>query len=263
MVDALKAAKLRLSLAALIAIVCTVLACGDASQEIDPPATPTPVPDPVALLEETAANLRAVQSARFQVNHEVGSMYLPAFSARITDITGSWDAAAGTELSIDAYLVHGPEAAHESGSYVRVRAIITPDGYFSTEPISGVWLKQPASAAPVSVSNLQHIVADLVDAVERPALVGEEASDGIATYRISGDAPATSMDWLPIAASTGQSLRVEVWTDTARKMLTRLSAVGAVGEFDAPDTHRTISLTAVDEPVIIVPPEQFIDLTGG
>ncbi len=262
MVDALKAAKLSLSLAVLIAIVGATLACGGGPRAPVSP-TPTPVPDPVALLEETAANLRTVRSARFQVKHEVGSMYLPAFSARITDITGAWDAEAGTELSIDAYLVSGPEATHDSGSYVQVRAIVTPEGYFSTEPISGLWLKQPASESPVSVSNLQHIVADLVDAIERPALVGEEEVDGVATYRISGDAPASAMDWLPIDASDGQSLRIEVWTDTAQKMLARLSAVGAVGEFDTPDTHRTIHLTAVDEPVTIVPPEQFIDLTGG
>ena len=260
MVDALKAAKLTLSQAALIAMVCAVLACGGELQATPPPS---PVPDAGALLEETATNLRTVQSARFQVNHEVGSTYLPAYRARITDITGSWDAQAGAELSIDAYLVHGPEAARESGSYVQVRAIITPDGYFSTEPISGLWLKQPVPAVPVSVNNLQHLVADLVDAVERPGLVGEEAVDGVATYRIRGDAPASSMEWLPITASAGQSLRIEVWTDIARKMLVRLSAVGAVGEFDTPDTHRTIHLSAVDEPVVIVPPEQFIDLTGG
>ena len=262
MVDALKAAKCGLSRAALIGILCGVLACGDQSPAVLP-ATPTPVPDPAALLAETAANLRTVRSTRLHVSHEVGSIYLPDFSAKITDISGSWDADAGAELSIDAYVVSGPDADHETGSYVQVRAIVTPGGYYATEPISGLWLKQPAQSAPFSVSRLQHFVADLVDAVENPQLTGEQALDGITTYRISGDVPASSMDWLPVTAVQDLILRIEIWTDTDRKVLRRLDAIGAIGEFDSPHTHRTILLTDVGEPATIVPPEQFIDLTGG
>ncbi len=262
MVHALKAAKRSLSLAALVGIVWAVSACGGEAPAVSLP-TPTPVPDPVALLAETAANLRTVQSATFRVRHEVGSMYLPAFSARITEISGTWDADAGAELSIDAYLVSGPDADYETGSYVQVRAIITPGGYYSTEPISGLWFKQSPQSAPVSVNRLQHIIADLVDALENPDLVGEEILDDVATYRIRGDAPASAMGWLPIAPSANESLSIEIWTDTDQKLLRRLSASGAAGEFDSPDTRRTILLTDIGEPVSIVPPEQFIDLSGG
>ena len=262
MVDALITAWVRLPRAVLIGIMWVALACSDQSPAVLPP-TPTPVPDAAALLAETAANLRTVKSTRFQLSHDVGSIYLPDFSAKITDISGTWDADAGAELSIDAYLVSGPDAARETGSYVQVRAIVTPEAYFATEPISGLWLKQPGSTAPVSVDRLQHILADLVDAVESPQLLGEEVLDGITTYRIAGDVPASSMDWLPVAAIADLTLRIEIWTDTDRKVLRRLDAIGPIGEFDGPDTHRTILLTDMGEPVTIVPPEQFIDLTGG
>ncbi len=262
MVHALKAAKLGPALAVLLGILWIALGCGDQSPAELPP-TPTPVPDPAALLAETAANLRAVQSTRFHLGHEVGSIYLPDFSAKVTDISGSWDADAGTELSIDAYLVSGPDADHASGSYVQVRAIATPAGYFVTEPISGLWLKQPTQMAPIAVDRLQDIVAGLVDDVENPELAGEEPLDGVATYRIAGNVPASAMDWLPFTPSAGQSLRIQIWTDTEEKLLRRLDAMGAVGEFDPPDTHRTIVLTEFGESVTIAPPEQFIDLTGG
>ena len=91
-------------------------------------------------------------------------MYLPAFSAKITDISpGHGMPKPGRNFSIDAYLVSGPEMrTPKSGSYVQVLAVVTPQGYFSTEPISGLWLKQsPAETAPFSVTRLQHIVADL------------------------------------------------------------------------------------------------------
>ncbi|MDE2786165.1 MAG: LppX_LprAFG lipoprotein [Chloroflexota bacterium] len=262
MVHALKAAKLTLSLAALIGIVWTAAACDGAAPAVVAP-TPTPVPDPAALLAETAANLRTVQSAKFLVSHQLGSIYLPDFSAKITEISGAWDADAGAELSIDAYLVSGPDADYESGSYVQVSVIITPAGYFATEPISGLWLKQPIQTAPIAVDRLQHIIADFVDNVGNPVLVGQESLEGVATYRISGDLPASAMDWLPLTASASQSLRVEIWTDADQKLLRRLDAIGPVGEFDAPDTQRSILLTNIGEPVTVVPPEQFIDLTGG
>ena len=262
MVNALKAAKLGLPLAALIGILWAAAACGGAAPAATLP-TPTPAPDAAALLAETAANLRAVQSAKFQLAHEAGSMYVPAYGAKITEISGTWDADAGADLTIDAYLVSGPDTDHETGSYVQVRAIVTPEGYFSTEPISGLWFKQPIQSAPVSVNRLQHIIADLVEAVDNPALVGEETIDGAATYRIGGDAPASALDWLPLTVDGNRSLRIEIWTDTDQKLLRRLSAVGAAGKFDAPDTHRTLVLMGIGEPVSIVPPEQFIDLTGG
>ena len=83
------------------------------------------------------------------------------------------------------------------------------------------------------------------------------------TYKISGSAPASVMNWLPITAEDGQTLQVEVWTDVEQKMLRRLSAVGPVGQFDQPDTVRSITLTGINEPVTIEPPDSFIDLTGG
>ena len=260
MVNALTNVGVRLSLIAFVAMILTGAAC---LGQTPAPATPTPVPDPATLLAETAENLRTVQSARFQLTHEAGSVYLPAFGAKITEISGTWDAAAGAELSIDAYLVNGPEIEPLSGSYVQLRAYVTPVGYFATEPISGVWLKQPARSSPVEVTRLQHIVADLVAQVENPVLVGEEATEGVATYRISGIVPASSMEWLPVTASAGQSLQIEVWTDTDRKLLRRITTVGAVGEFDAPDTSRTIRFSGIGEAVTITPPEQFIDLSGG
>ena len=260
MVDALTTARVGLATVALVLTVWITAACGtEAPAEV----TATPVPDAAALVVETAASLRTVRSTQFHVAHEVGSMYLPEFSAKITDISGAWDADIGTAMSIDAYLVSSPETDAQSGSYVEVLAVVTPQGYFSTEPISGLWLKQPAASAPFSVTRLHDIVADLVEAVENPVFVGAETVDDVATYRIRGGVPASAMDWLPLSASEGQSLQIDVWTDTEQKLPRMISVVGQIGEFDLPDTHRTIRFTGIGEPAEISPPEQFIDLSSG
>ena len=249
-------AKTWLPAAALALIAWAALACGGQAPQVD-------APDPVALLTETAANLRAIQSAEFQLTHETGSLYVPAYSAKITDISGSWDATAGAVFAIDAYLVNSPETEVQSGSYVQVQAVATPEGYFSTEPISGLWLKQPATAAPIEVSKLQHLVADLIAAVENPVMVGQETVNGAAAYRIDGVAAASSVAWLPVEPGEGQTLQIGVWTDAAQKLPRRIDISRAIGEFDAPDTRRTITLSGFGEPSDIAPPEQFIDLSGG
>lgn len=241
---------------ALAVIAWAAVACGGQVAEKE-------APDPGALLTETAANLRAIQSAEFQLSHETGSLYVPEYGAKITEVSGAWDAAAGAVFAIDAYLVSSPDADAQSGSYVQVQAVATPQAYFSTEPISGLWLKQPAAAAPIDVSNLPHLVADLVAAVVDPVLVGEEAVEGAAAYRVSGDAPASRVAWLPVEPGTGQTLKVELWTDAAQKLPTRIDISGAIGEFDAPETLRRITLSKFGEPTDITPPEQFIDLSGG
>ena len=261
MVNSLMKFPVPAAITALVAAMVLVLAC--AGPPAAPEPTATPPPDPAALLTETAANLRAMQSTDFHVTHESGSIYIRAFSAKITEVTGSWDADLGADLTVDAYLVSSPEAEPESGTYVKMEAVIMPDGYYSADPLSGAWIKQPSNAAPIPAERLHEIIADLLAAVADPSLAGQETVDDTTTYKITGAVPASTMDWLPITAEAGQTLQVEAWTDTDQKLLRRLRATGAVGEFDDPDTVRSITLTGINEPVAIEPPNNFIDLTGG
>ena len=248
------------AMVALMAVLALVVACGSPTT---PEPTATPAIDPVALLTETAANLRAAQSAKFHVTHESGSIFIRAFSAKITEVAGSWDADLGADFTVDAYLVSSPETEPESGTYIQMKTVITPDGYYNADPLSGAWIKQSPKLAPIPAGRLHEIIADVVAAVADPTLAGQETLDDTATYKISGTAPASTMDWLPVTAEEGQILQVEVWTGADQKLLRRLRATGAVGQFDDPDTVRSITLTGINEPVAIEPPDNFIDLTGG
>ena len=227
------------------------------------PPTPTPVPDPAAILKETSDNLRGLRSAEFVLRHETGAVFLPAFSAKLTEARGAWDAQQGAELDVDAYLVADAQTEAESGIYLGMESVITPDSYYGTDPFSGAWLKQPQSFMPIPVTELNLLIADLVDMIERPTLEGMEEIDGVAAHKISGEAPASVMDWLPLSAEADQTVRIEVWSDTGQRQLRKLRVTGAVGTFDQADTVREILLTNINGTVSIDPPEEFTDLTGG
>ena len=258
MVNPLMTRRLIFFAVALFLLVAGLAACGGSSE----PA-PAPIPDAATLLAETEANLRSTRSANFHLTHEVGSIFIRAFSAKLTEVSGSWDAELGAQFDADAYLVTSPDAEPESGVFIQTETVITPDAYYTSDPLSGAWIKQSRNLAPIPVGNLNEIMADLVGAVENPTFAGEASQDGANTYRIQGDAPASAMNWLPITAEEGQRLRVDIWTETERKLLRRARFVGAVGQFDSPDTTRDITISGINEEVVIAPPDNFIDLTGG
>ena len=255
----------------VIALVLTVLAIAcagppapTATPTLTPvPPTPTPLPDPALLIAETAANLRALKSAEFVVRHETGAIFIPGLSAKMTEASGAWESEQGAELAIDAYLVPDAQTDPESGIYIQMLAVIASDAYYATDPLSGAWLKQPPAMSPIPVDRLNILVGDLVAGVSNPVLDGRENLDGQSAYIISGEAPATLLDWLPLNPSADQTVQMEVWTDTERKLLRKLRIAGPVGSFDQPDTVREILLTNIDGDIIIQPPTDFTDLTGG
>lgn len=258
-----------------MAILIMGLACGGSEQPdapvesaspADQPAaqatpTPTPPPDPKALLAETAATARELESMRFAVTHETGSIFISAANAKATEAKGAWARTQGADLSIDAYLVAGPDADLESGTYIQLNMLVTPDSYFITDPLSGVWTKRPLDSVPVPIDQIANIVGDMLETVEDPQLAGQESLDGVATYRITGRAPATVMEWLLITGVEGQYVDIEVWTDTEEKVLQKVRLSGPISEFDDPDTVRMITLSDVNGSVSIEPPADFIDLS--
>ncbi len=264
-------------LAAILATALPVvgLACGgaDAPSSLaepaatsrpagDPTSAPTPPPDPAALLTETAANARAMESMRFAVTHETGSIYISAAAAKAMEAKGAWNETQGAEIAIDAYLVPGPDAAPESGTYVQLNMLVTSDAYFITDPLSGAWTKRPLDNLPVPVDQVADIMGGMLDAVEYPELAGLDTVDGRQSYRITGKVPASVMEWMLLAGLEGQYVDIAIWTDTERKLLRKIRMTGPIGAFDTPDTVRVLTVTDINDSVSIEPPTDFLDLTN-
>ena len=267
-----------LAAAALLALGALALACGGGS-DTPPPAqpaaaapqpageqptpTPTPPPDPAALLAETAQNLRQAQSFNFVVDHESGSIYVSSVQAKATTAKGGWNAEQGAQMTIDAYLVSGPDSPPTDGTYVELNMIVTADSYFLTDPLSGFWTKRPLSSISIPITELNNIIAAAADSIENPVLAGEEEIDGKSAYKITGDAPASVMDWLLLFPMEGQRVDVEIWTDTEAKILRQARIMGPIGEFDAADTVRKVSVSDYNASVEIEPPgpDDYLDLS--
>ncbi len=228
-----------------------------------PAITPTPTPNPAAIRNRAAANLRDLRTAQFEITHDPGSIYVNAFGARITGARGTWSARQGAQIAVDAYLVHGPDAGVDTGAYVLLQTVITPDGYYATDPLSGIWHRQSVALLPLPVAELNDIVAEMVATVAIREPASRDTIDGVATYKISGTAPASTLNWLLLYARDGQSVGVTMWIDAADTQLRKVRISGPVGRFDAPDTVREIRLYDLNNPVTITPPAEYVDLTGG
>ncbi len=229
-----------------------------------PAPTPTPPPDPAALLTDTAENLRQARSFNFMVEHESGSIYVSSVQAKATVAKGGWNADQGAQMTVDAYLVSGPDAPPADGTYVELNMIVTPDSYFLTDPLSGHWTKRPFSSISIPITELNNIIAEAADSIENPVLAGEEEIDGKSVYKITGDAPATVMDWLLLFPMEGQRVDVEIWTDTEEKILRQGRIIGPIGEYDDADTVRKVTVSDYNASVEIeIPgPDDYLDLSN-
>ena len=226
--------------------------------------TSTPPPDPAALLTDTAGNLRQARSFNFVVEHESGSIYVSSVQAKATAAKGGWNAEQGAQMTVDAYFVSGPDAPPADGTYVELRMAVTPDSYFLTDPLSGHWTKRPFSSISIPITELNNIIAAAADSIENPVLAGKEEIDGKSAYKITGDAPATVMDWLLLFPVEGQRVDVEIWTDTEEKILRQVRIMGPIGEFDDADTVRKVTVSDYNAPVEIeIPgPDDYLDLSN-
>lgn len=204
-----------------------------------------------------------MQTARFDLTHDPGSIYVSAFSAKITAATGAWSAEQGAEFTTDIYVVADHEADIDSGTYFQLKAVVTPDNYYGTDPFSGAWTKQPLSLIPIPIADLNDIMAVLVESIANPTVDGLEETDGYDTYRVTGSAPATVMDWLLLHGREDQRVQVEAWVDVDRKSLRKARITGPVGRFDDPDTVREIRLYDINEPLTVQPPVDYIDVPAG
>jgi hypothetical protein len=106
-------------------------------------------------------------------------------------------------------------------------------------------------------------MSGVLESLQNAKVTGRHDLDGIDTYRITGSAPASTLDWLLLNAEDDQSLRMEIWTDVENRWLRKVRIHGPVGRFDHPDTVREIRLYDINEALTIEPPDEFVDLTGG
>lgn len=119
------------------------------------------------------------------------------------------------------------------------------------------------------LANPDRLLLSAVGAVEQPTIAGQDEIDGVMTTRINGVATfealqSAGLTGTPSAESplSRQPIQVAIWIDDERRVR-QLDVYGPLLAVEAPNTVRRLSLSAFDEPVEILPPEQITTPPSG
>ena len=230
--------------------VALLLAAAGCSGAGGPTATPTPTPKPVDPREElqrTVETLTALQSVEFDLEHLVGSTNLlpgvlmnRAYGKAV--VPGQFDITVEGELLFPR-------------SYMEIGMVSLGEQAYMTNLVNGQWEEVSLDALPINLSDFGATLADIVDRVQSPQMLGRDSIDGADVYHIGGDITSEALKGLVPTAGTGFPVALEMWTERDTGMLRKALITGQVVVTDLPEAERQLTLTGANQPVTIEPPE--------
>ena len=232
-------------LTAALAVAVT-LACGAPT----PAPTPTQEPvDPRKELQRTVQRLTALQSASFDLEHIVGSTNLlpgvimhRAYGQAV--VPGRFEVTVESELLFPR-------------SYLEISMISVGESAYMTNVLNGEWGEVPPETLPINLSDFGSTLAEIVDKVQDPELLGEEEIGGSGAYHIAGAVMSEDLMVLVPSAATGFSVALEVWVEKDTGALRQALITGQVVATDVVDAQRKLTLDDINQPVTIKPPPGF------
>ena len=235
----------RVILAVPVLLVLLVFpACGTVQPV--PTATTQPV-DPREQLRRTVEQLTALQSVSFDLEHLVGSTsLLPGILMKRA--YGSAVVPGRFHIVVEGELLF-------PRSYLEIQMIGIGGKSYMTNLVNGQWEEVPPEALPIDLGNLGVTLAEIVEQVQSPELLGHDRLDGIDVYHIGGDITSEVLKGLVPTAGTGFPVALEMWTDQETGILRQALIKGQVVLTDVVDSERRLTLSELNEPVTIEPPE--------
>lgn len=225
-------------------IAVLLVACGSGAAT-EPSEEPVEI-DPGPVMLRAAEQLLALESAAFSLDHLSGSTAL---------FPGVLMNRAFGEVSIPGRFSITIEAESQfPRSYIEIGIITIDDTSYMTGLIGGRWNEIPTDSLPFNLSGLGQTLADIVDAVQEPQVIGEERLNGVDTIHIQGQ--VASQDLAELVPGSGKDFPVglELWLDRSQGLLQQVLIVGRVIPSDEMDTVRRLTLDDINQPVEINPP---------
>ncbi len=231
---------------AVLLVGVSVLSCTAAEPTPIPTATPKPV-DPREELQRTVGRLLALQSVTFDLHHVVGSTnILPG--VLMNRASGKAIVPGKFSVTVEGELLF-------PRSYLVIDMISVDGAAYMTNLINGEWEKVAPEALPIDLNNLGVTLADIVEEVQEPAVLGRDRLDGVDVHRIGGRITSEVLKELVPTAGTGFPVDLEMWIRQDTGMLMQALITGQVVLTDVEDSQRQLTLSDVDEPIKIEPPE--------
>ena len=224
-------------------LITTVgLTCGDDA----PTSTPEQTIAPRDALRRAVDELLNLQSAAFTLEHQTGETTLfPGLVMRkaygVVDIPDKFS------LTVEA------ESAFPR-SYLEIKVVTIEDQVYMTDVITGEWLQVSPQILPFTFVDLSQTLANIIEAVDSPILIGTETRNGQDAYHINGRVLSEDLAGLVPVAGDGFEVKLDLWVEQSRGLLLQILISGKVVPTDGEDTVRLLSLDDVNVPVEISPP---------
>ncbi len=220
--------------------------CGSGVTEapVKPPEQET---DPKVALRQAVFEILRLESAAFTLEHLRGTTALIPGFLEMNKVSGVVDIPDRFRLKVQAESLFPP-------AFVEINIVVIEDRAFMTDPGTGRWSEQAPESLPINLSNLGRTLANIIEAVEAPTLVGSEELKGYDTYRIGGGIKSQNLSELVPGADEGLDVRLDLWLDRVRSLLLQVLITGRVVSADAADTVRLLTLDDINLPVEISPP---------
>ena len=202
--------------------------------------------DPSPAMSQAVAQLLALESASFTLDHLEGSTILVP-GVLMTKVSG--------EVSIPGRFSVTVEAESEfPKSYIEISIITIDDTAYMTDILSGRWNQISADSLPFNLSGLGQTLADIVEAVQEPTVIGEERLVDLDTLHIKGQIASEDLSELVPGAGQGFLVQLELWLDQSQGILQQVHIIGRVVPTDETNTVRQLTLEDINQPVVIEPP---------
>ena len=202
--------------------------------------------DPLAVLRRSVSRTLALESATFTLEHQKGATILfPGVAMR--KVSGVVDIPDKFRLTVEADLT-------SFSSFLEINIAVVGDLAYMTDFITEEWRQASPEFLPFSFANLGQTLADIIEAVEAPALVGTERLRGYTAHRIKGRIYSDDLSALVPGSSQGLDVGLELWLDQSEGLLFQALITGTVMSTDATDPVRLLTLDNIDVPVNITLP---------
>ncbi len=211
-----------------------------------PRDTPAPTPSPRDTLMRAVDELLRLRSASFTLEHHTGTTTLfPGIVTRkaygVVDIPDKFS------LTVEA------ESAFPR-SYVEIDIVAIEGRAYMTDVLTGDWRQVAPEILPFTFVGLNRSLAEIIEAVDSPVLIGPDTLKGRDVQRINGLVLSEDLIGIVPVAAEGFEVELDLWVDPDSGRLAQILISGKVVPTDQEGTVRVLTLDDVDVPVEISPP---------
>ena len=199
-------------------------------------------------LRDAVTEVLRLESAAFTLEHLKGTTALIPGFLEMRRVSGEVDIPNRFRLKVEAETVL-------PRSFVEIGVITIGDKAYMTDFLTNKWRQVEPSALPFTLSDISRTLADIIEAVDEPTLVGEERLGDRDTYHIQGSILSQDLAGLVPGAGEGFDVRLGLWLANPGNLLLQVLISGMVVPTDEPDTVRRLTLDDINVPVDISPPE--------